>query len=103
VYQSGLFLPFLAYNPYVSLHDDDIQAMQFLYGNNKGGGDENAYVPPATTVRTAPDQPPNEFCAPDFRLDTIFVTDDNNTYFFSGRKYWRLLKERTIWRSGQSI
>jgi Hemopexin len=78
------------YDPNISLKEDDVLALQALYG---AGGEANDVgekptdaPPPAPSV----DKTDNEICSPDFQLDAIFRTVDNRTYVFSGRKFWRL-------------
>jgi hypothetical protein len=81
------------------LADDDIQAMNALYGAKISGGvseEKTTTEPPtaAAAVSPAPGQPTDEICSPDFQMDAIFATEDRVTYVFSGAKYWRLSQER---------
>jgi hypothetical protein len=81
------------YDPNISLKEDDVAALQALYGaseadNELGSKEEDS--PPPSVDSPSVNQPSNEICSPDFQLDAIFRTIDNKTYVFSGRKFWKL-------------
>ncbi|CAL4067849.1 unnamed protein product [Meganyctiphanes norvegica] len=74
------------YIPSFSLHKDDIQAIQALYGENKGGK-----PPPSIPSTGGGSIPPKAtgLCQ-DSKLDAIVTLFNNATYVFKGSKYWKL-------------
>jgi hypothetical protein len=70
----------------LSLKQDDIQAIRALYGDRQDKGR------PAIPSTASPNNKNDRLCGPGFRLDTIFRTEDNNSYVFSGNDYWKLTK-----------
>ncbi|KAL1140593.1 hypothetical protein AAG570_000523 [Ranatra chinensis] len=90
--REALMAPF--YRGYVSsfeLDEDDVSAIQALYGKKSGQG-------PNPTSGKKPTEPPpsdgeeNELCN-DATIDTIFNSAEGITYAFKGNHYWKLTDE----------
>jgi len=78
--RNSLMAPFYrGYEPNLSLKEDDILAIQSLYG---------PYIPKST-----PSPMERVLCSEDISIDAIFRTSDNMTYVFKGDQYWRLTSE----------
>jgi len=77
---NSIMAPFYrGYEPNLSLKEDDIKAIQSLYG---------PFIPESTP---RPDE--RVLCAEDVSIDAIFRTSDNMTYVFKNDQYWRLTSE----------
>ncbi|XP_039295486.1 stromelysin-2 isoform X2 [Nilaparvata lugens] len=93
--RSALMAPFYrGYEPYFQLDDDDVEAIQALYGKKKdSGGDSDGE---GSDKKPATDEPPSEedgeLCA-DATIDTIFNSAEGVTYTFKGEYYWKLTED----------
>jgi len=88
--REAIMAPFhKGYMPNMQLANDDILAIQELYGKE----DEMTHAPPTLPTGGGGNQPrfPNSVCerggAP---LDAIIMTKDKKTYVFRGEEYWEL-------------
>ena len=76
----SIMAPFYrGYEPSLSLKDDDIKAIQNLYG---------PFMPKPT-----PRPEKRVLCFKDVSIDAIFRTSDNMTYVFKDDQFWRLTSE----------
>jgi len=87
--RSAIMAPFhKGYMPNLQLDNDDIQAIQELYGK------ENEIEHPAPTLPPGsggPRRPRGEICEKGrTSLDAIIMTKDKRTYVFRGDEYWEL-------------
>ena len=77
---NSIMAPFYrGYKPSLSLKEDDIKAIQNLYG---------PFIPKPT-----PRPEKRVLCSKDISIDAIFRTSDNMTYVFKDDQYWRLTSE----------
>ena len=80
----SLMAPFYrGYDPNFSLKEDDILAIQSLYGPD---------ISKPTPGHINPVNIGNELCW-NSQIDAIFLTSDNKTYVFKDYRYWRLTSE----------
>ena len=84
------------WQPNFRLDQDDIEAIQALYGTKETKPTPGPSTSPSTDPAPA-STPSTEFggsslCS-DSSLDTIFRTSDGKTYVFRGDNYWRLTSE----------
>lgn len=91
---SALMAPFYrGYQPGFQLDDDDIDAIQTLYGrktsSKPGSGVPSAPEPPESP---GSDEDNAELCN-DVQVDTLFNSADGDTYVFKGQHYWKLTRE----------
>eukprot|EP00092_Neocalanus_flemingeri_P010689 GFUD01011513.1.p1 GENE.GFUD01011513.1~~GFUD01011513.1.p1 ORF type:complete len:523 (+),score=130.30 GFUD01011513.1:119-1687(+) len=101
--RGSVMAPFYrGYDRDLSLHSDDVDGIQALYGRKDTIGDNrndednvrSSFVLHASSPRLAPATPPirpvenNVLCRG--KLDTMVTTRDGVTYAFLGNKYWRL-------------
>jgi len=90
--RSALMAPFYqSYDPDMKLDEDDISAIQILYGKNK-----NTEVP-SPSPNTTPKPPPGnagKLCT-DSSFDAISTMPDGQTYVFKGSRYWKLTDTAT--------
>ena len=86
------------WQPNFRLDQDDIEAIQALYGEKVSKPTPG----PTTTPSTGPASVPGTTASTEFggsslcsdsSLDTIFRTSDGKTYVFRGDNYWRLTSE----------
>jgi len=83
---SALMAPFYkGYEPNFKLDQDDIDAIQKLYGVKV---DEEDVRPPSP----GPNPGSNDLCR-DASFDTIFHTGDGSYYVFKGSNYWKLTED----------
>ena len=81
----ALMAPFyVGYKPYMTLHEDDIRAIQHLYGEV-----ENEANTEAPTVGS-PDDTLDICAASDGTIDTFFGTADGQYYAFKGQHYYKM-------------
>lgn len=91
----ALMAPFYrGYQSSFQLDEDDVSAIQALYGDKKEkprktttDGDGNKPRPTPDATGAAPD-----LCQ-DASIDAVTRTQDGNTYVFKGDYYWRVLKD----------
>nr|CAH0102259.1 unnamed protein product [Daphnia galeata] len=101
--RSALMAPFYrGYEPNFKLDNDDVVAIQQLYGksSNVATTTETSFRPlpgRATTPRVTFDEGGSrgniELCESDGKIDTMFTGSDNKAYVFKGEKYWKLESE----------
>ena len=91
--KKALMAPFYrGYTPNLELNQDDIDAIQSLYGIPKA-----TLKPPETEKPTNDydyDTINNEELCSEGEIDDIFGTKDNNYYVFKGSNYWLLSNDR---------
>jgi matrix metalloproteinase-14 (membrane-inserted) len=92
------------WKPDLRLAQDDIDAIQTLYGVNSKDADEPRLPPSPTSSEDTPSSPPSgsgsdsggdgnaELCE-DPTFDAIFGTGDGSYYVFKGSKYWKLTED----------
>jgi len=95
--KAALMAPFYrGYEPSFELHDDDIQAIQELYGEKDGGGrgsgsgSGGGSGPNPSTVAPPDDEGEDSELCNDATIDTIFNSAEGVTYVFKGQHYWKL-------------
>lgn len=91
--RSALMAPFYrGYQPDFELDEDDIIAIQTLYG--KPGKDSPAKPthPKNEPPESSGDEDNAELCN-DATVDTLFNSADGDTYVFKGDHYWKLTRE----------
>ncbi|CAB3385904.1 Hypothetical predicted protein [Cloeon dipterum] len=90
--RASLMAPFYrGYDSSFKLHEDDIQAIQSLYGTGKSKNKR----PASAQVTEAPEKTiPNdpELCRSGIKIDAIF-TESSSTYLFKGDSYWKLTED----------
>ncbi|KAK4020362.1 hypothetical protein OUZ56_002346 [Daphnia magna] len=100
--RTALMAPFYrGYESSFKLDNDDVVAIQQLYGKKK-----NVAVTTETSFRPFPGRATtpsvtfddgnrgnSELCGSDGKVDTIFTGPDNKAYVFKGEKYWKLEAE----------
>ncbi|XP_059487299.1 matrix metalloproteinase-14 isoform X2 [Neocloeon triangulifer] len=92
--RASLMAPFYrGYDSSFRLHEDDIQAIQSLYGTGKTKNKRPSNNSPQVTEtpeKSMPNDP--ELCKTGVKFDAIF-TDSGNTYLFKGDNYWKLTED----------
>ncbi|XP_073984475.1 matrix metalloproteinase 1 isoform X2 [Rhodnius prolixus] len=88
--RSALMAPFYrGYDPTFELADDDVDAIQALYGlpkkTNQGGNKPSTTEPPG-------EEEDAELCN-DATVDTLFNSAEGVTYAFKGLHYWKLTED----------
>uniref|UniRef100_A0A2P2I1R8 Matrix metalloproteinase-14-like n=1 Tax=Hirondellea gigas TaxID=1518452 RepID=A0A2P2I1R8_9CRUS len=94
---ASLMAPFYrGYERKFDLHNDDIVAIQKLYGKPKRVPPFGPSRPTTTTtaVPGTPISPSSELCR-DSSIDAMVTMADKYTYVFKGSRYWRLTDEAT--------
>ncbi|XP_076309995.1 stromelysin-3-like [Tachypleus tridentatus] len=98
---TSLMSPFYrGYDPNYELDEDDILAIQALYGANPNDAslhisevpqsDSSSAPQPATSDVPQPDIGDDPDLCQDSSIDAITRTEDGNTYFFKGDFYWNI-------------
>ncbi|XP_075235425.1 matrix metalloproteinase 1 isoform X2 [Lycorma delicatula] len=92
--RSALMAPFYrGYEQYFTLDDDDVEAIQALYGKKKdltdSAGEGSDKRP---TNEDAPTEEDGELCT-DATIDAIFNSAEGVTYAFKGEHYWKLTED----------
>ncbi|XP_071455412.1 matrix metalloproteinase-14 isoform X2 [Hetaerina americana] len=98
--KTALMAPFYrGYNPSFTLDNDDIIAIQELYGKKDPSGTKGGASPGAGAgggKKPEPEEPPTgedvELCT-DARVDTMFNSAEGATYAFKGDHYWKLSEQ----------
>ncbi|UXI18425.1 hypothetical protein NH340_JMT04368 [Sarcoptes scabiei] len=91
--RDSLMAPFYQkYKPKFKLHQDDVLAIQALYGFNSDGdendgGDSSSSKPPSPDPDPSGDAP--DLCQ-DSKIDAVTRIADGSTYVFKGQYYWRI-------------
>ncbi|XP_011349111.1 matrix metalloproteinase-14 isoform X2 [Ooceraea biroi] len=85
--KSALMAPFYrGYDPYFTLDQDDIDAIQALYGKKTNYGPRGQ----GTTSRPSPPAEEDPELCKDPKVDAMFNTKDGDTIVFKGKHYWKL-------------
>lgn len=85
--RNSLMAPFYQkYKPKFKLHQDDILAIQALYGVKE---EESNNVPTPKSVEPDPSADGPDLCQ-DSSVDTVTRISDGSTYVFKGDYYWRI-------------
>ena len=74
------------YKPKFKLHQDDVLAIQALYGVRE---EESGQEPPAKSPEPDPSADGPDLCQ-DSAIDTVTRISDGSTYVFKGDYYWRI-------------
>ncbi|XP_046393280.1 matrix metalloproteinase-14 isoform X2 [Ischnura elegans] len=97
--KSALMAPFYrGYNPTFTLDNDDIIAIQELYGKKDPSGTKGGGTPGSGGggKKPEPEEPPTgedvELCT-DATIDTMFNSAEGATYAFKGDHYWKLSEQ----------
>lgn len=101
--REALMAPFYrGYDPNFDLDDDDVQAIQALYGKktqktSKGGGSPSwgSSDDDSTNSPSAPGPTSNKLCK-DSKIDTIFNSHDGRTFVFKGDEYYQLTEDSVL-------
>ncbi|GIY55168.1 stromelysin-3 [Caerostris darwini] len=88
--KEALMAPYYrGFQPILELDNDDVEAIQSLYGSS--------YQPTPTDEDIPPGPPPDISDAPDLcqdaRIDTVTRTQNGSTYVFKGQFYWKILPD----------
>lgn len=94
--KKALMAPFYrGYNPYYKLDEDDILAIQALYGTRSKGKKDGSTV--GDKEDHTPSSHPDTGDAPDLcqdsSIDAVTKTENGQTYVFKGDFYWRIESE----------
>ncbi|XP_003739756.1 matrix metalloproteinase-14 [Galendromus occidentalis] len=90
--RSALMAPFYrGYDPYAKLDEDDIDAIQKVYGK-KTSSKTTDKPKRRRPVTSRPKFAEPDMCS-DTRIDAITRTEDKSTYVFRGQWYWKLEAE----------
>lgn len=93
--RAAIMAPFhKGYMPNIQLAQDDILAIQELYGKEN----EMTHRPPTTSGGGGRQPTKSDICNRGGRsMDAIFLTKDQRTYVFRGEEYWELDDKSVIW------
>ncbi|KAK9503723.1 hypothetical protein O3M35_010224 [Rhynocoris fuscipes] len=90
--RSALMAPFYrGYDPTFELDEDDVEAIQALYGKKSRTGGSGGSGTPSTTEAPTEDEDA-ELCN-DATIDTLFNSAEGVTYAFKGLHYWKLTED----------
>merc|ERR1719295_964650 len=92
--REAVMAPFYrGWDPHLKLSNDDVKAIQSLYGRKRSGSPSSS-IPKASPVvpRFEPTFNNDNICA-NPTIDAIFLTADRSTYVFKGDSYWKLTRD----------
>jgi len=92
--REAVMAPFYrGWDPHLKLSNDDVKAIQSLYGLKRSGSPSSS-IPKASPVvpRFEPTFNNDNICA-NPTIDAIFLTADRSTYVFKGDSYWKLTRD----------
>merc|ERR1719295_1797669 len=92
--REAVMAPFYrGWDPHLKLSNDDVKAIQSLYGRKRSGSPSSS-IPKASPVvpRFEPTFNNDNICA-NPTIDAVTITADRSTYVFQGSNYWKLTRD----------
>ena len=92
---AALMAPFYrGYEVKPKLNEDDIKAIQALYGKKSRFTNNKPSTVPLNEIDTEVNEIENDsLLCNDPKIDAIVTTMDNSTYVFKGKQYWKLTED----------